>query len=74
MTPDAVTCSIEYNNTIFGFGLPDMSLIPKGTSQFLIQFNPGIGFFKVHLAPKYFFAYIYLCTCLKRTAPFKTKS
>ena len=47
MTPDAV--SIEYKNTIFGFGLPDISLIPKGTSQFLIQFDPGIGFFKVHL-------------------------
>ena len=26
--------------------------------------------YKVHLNPKYFFAGIYLCTCLKRIAPF----
>ena len=26
--------------------------------------------FKVHLTPKYFFALINLCTCLKRIAPF----
>ena len=32
--------------------------------------NKNSSYIKVHLTPKYFFAQINLCTCLKRIAPF----
>ena len=42
---------LELNNQrrFFNLACLILSLILKGTSQFLVQFVPAVGFFKVHL-------------------------